>query len=157
EVVESKMMALQTDPQAMMKLKREFDASFEKTIGAAEIDPDMKKAYDANNEALKAQMAKMQEMIIAQQAAAKKMEGNASPGFEYVNYKGGKTKLSDLKGKYVYIDNWATWCGPCRAEIPHLQKAEEKYKGKNIEFVSISIDTDKDFEKWRKMVAEKNL
>src|SRR5690606_19966412 len=53
EVVESKMMALQTDPQAMMKLKREFDASFEKTIGAAEIDPDMKKAYDANNEALK--------------------------------------------------------------------------------------------------------
>ena len=48
-----------------------------------------------------------------------------------------ETKLEDLRGKYVYIDVWATWCGPCRGEIPYLQKVEEKYKGKNIEFVSI--------------------
>lgn len=92
-----------------------------------------------------------------QKAAAKKMEGIASPSFDYENHKGGKTKLEDLRGKYVYIDVWATWCGPCIAEIPHLKKVEEKYHGKNIEFVSISVDTEKDYEKWKKMVVSKEL
>ena len=80
----------------------------------------------------------------------------ASP-FDYLNFKGGNTKLSDFNGKYVYIDVWATWCGPCRAEIPFLKKTEEKYEGKNIAFVSISVDVQKDFEKWKKFVAEKQL
>lgn len=92
-----------------------------------------------------------------QKLAAKKLEGIASPSFDYENHKGGKTKLEDLRGKYVYIDVWATWCGPCRAEIPHLKKVEEKYHGKNIEFVSISVDVDKDHEKWKKFVTEKQL
>lgn len=92
-----------------------------------------------------------------QKAAAKKVEGTSAPSFDYENHKGGKTKLEDLRGKYVYIDVWATWCGPCRAEIPHLKKVEEKYHGKNIEFVSISVDTDKDYDKWKKFVTEKQL
>ena len=92
-----------------------------------------------------------------QKVAAKKMEGIVSPSFDYENHKGGKTKLEDLRGKYVYIDVWATWCGPCIAEIPHLKKVEAKYHGKNIEFVSISVDTEKDYEKWKKMVVAKEL
>ena len=92
-----------------------------------------------------------------QKAAAKKVEGTLAPSFDYENHKGGKTKLEDLRGKYVYIDVWATWCGPCRAEIPHLKKVEEKYHGKNIEFVSISVDVDKDHEKWQKFVVDKQL
>lgn len=88
---------------------------------------------------------------------AKKLAGKPSPNFDYENFKGGKTKLTDLKGKYVYIDLWATWCAPCRAEIPYLQKIEEKYHGKNIEFVSISIDKAKDNEKWKKFVTDKKL
>ena len=52
---------------------------------------------------------------------------------------------------------WATWCGPCRREIPFLGKIEEKYNGKNIAFVSISIDVQKDIEKWRTLVKEKQL
>jgi thiol-disulfide isomerase/thioredoxin len=83
--------------------------------------------------------------------------GKASPGFDFENHKGGKTKLADLKGKYVYIDTWATWCGPCIAEIPHLKRVEQKYHGKKIEFVSISIDEKKDYEKWKKMVVSKEL
>ena len=61
-----------------------------------------------------------------QKASAKKLENGVAPSFDYENHKGGKTKLEDLRGKYVYIDVWATWCGPCRAEIPHLKKVEEK-------------------------------
>lgn len=96
-------------------------------------------------------------MMFKQAKKTQALAGSTSPQFDYENHKGGKTKLSDLAGKYVYIDNWATWCGPCRAEIPHLQKIEEKYHGKNIEFVSISVDVDKDHEKWKKFVTDKNL
>ena len=89
--------------------------------------------------------------------AVAKLKNTAAPLFDYLNHKGGTTKLDELKGKYVYIDVWATWCGPCRAEIPSLKKIEEKYHGKNIEFVSISVDVQKDFEKWKKFVTDKQL
>ena len=91
--------------------------------------------------------------------------GMVSPIFDnYENDKGGKTSLSDLNGKYVYVDVWATWCGPCKREIPSLQKVEAQYHGKNIEFVSISVDdarrsgtAEKAHAAWKKMVADKNL
>lgn len=87
----------------------------------------------------------------------KKLNGQIAPGFNYENHKGGTTKLEDLRGKYVYIDVWATWCGPCRAEIPSLKKTEEAFHGKNIEFVSLSIDAMKDHDKWKNFVNEKQL
>jgi thiol-disulfide isomerase/thioredoxin len=83
--------------------------------------------------------------------------GNPSPVFDYENHAGGKTKLDDLKGKYVYIDVWATWCGPCLREIPSLKKVEEEYHDKNIDFVSISIDDLEDHQKWVDMVNNKEL
>jgi len=85
-------------------------------------------------------------------------KGQVSPKFSgYENYKGGLTSLDDLKGKYVYIDVWATWCGPCKVEIPFLKEVEKAYHDKNIEFVSISVDKAKDNEAWKKMVEEKEL
>ena len=85
-------------------------------------------------------------------------EGNPSPQFtDYENIKGGTTSLEDLKGKYVYIDVWATWCGPCKREIPFLKELEADFHGKNIEFVSVSIDKEEDHDKWVAMVEEKEL
>lgn len=90
--------------------------------------------------------------------AQKLAKGNVSPQFvNYENNAGGTTSLADLKGKYVYIDVWATWCGPCKREIPFLQKVEKKYHGKNIEFVSLSIDVAKDHGKWKQMIKDKSL
>ncbi len=92
--------------------------------------------------------------------------GSDSPEFtDYVNYKGGTTSLKDLKGKYTYIDVWATWCAPCKAEIPALKVLEHDYSGKKINFVSLSIDDDRTHkgswdkakEDWRAMVADKEL
>ncbi|MGB0974434.1 MAG: TlpA family protein disulfide reductase [Flavobacteriaceae bacterium] len=93
--------------------------------------------------------------MYAAKVKMKAMIGQPSASFDYENHKGGTTALADLKGKYVYIDMWATWCGPCKREIPFLKEVEEKYHGKNIEFVSISVDKNK--EAWTKMVTEKNL
>ncbi|WP_395053452.1 TlpA family protein disulfide reductase [Flavobacterium sp.] len=97
------------------------------------------------------------QMAYKENQIKKEITGKVSNGFEYENHAGGKTKLEDLRGKYVYIDVWATWCGPCRAEIPFLKKVEAKYEGKKIEFVSISVDEDKDHAKWVKFVTEKQL
>ena len=83
--------------------------------------------------------------------------GNASPSFTYENHKGGETSLADLKGKVVYVDVWATWCGPCKREIPYLKEIEEEFHNKNVAFVSISIDVKKDYDAWRNMVTEKEL
>jgi thiol-disulfide isomerase/thioredoxin len=92
-------------------------------------------------------------------------EGMNSPVFEaYENFNGEKTSLSDLKGKYVYVDIWATWCGPCKVEIPHLKSLEKKYDNRNIAFVSISVDSpkrsgswEKAREKWKTMVTEEAM
>ena len=97
--------------------------------------------------------------------------GKPSPIFEnYENYNGGAMSLSDLKGKYVYIDVWATWCGPCKREIPFLKEIEHKYSDKNIAFVSISVDDGRGYRKsspeealaaskegWKKMITEKEM
>lgn len=86
------------------------------------------------------------------------VEGEPSPKFVgYENHKGGVTSLDDLKGKYVYIDVWATWCGPCKHEIPFLKEVEQKFHDKNIEFVSISIDQKKDHQTWKEFVTEHQM
>ncbi|MGQ1785432.1 TlpA family protein disulfide reductase [Saccharicrinis sp. GN24d3] len=84
--------------------------------------------------------------------------GQPSPEFvDYKNIDGSTNSLSDFRGKYVYIDVWATWCGPCKAEIPFLKEVEKKYHDKNIEFISLSVDKVEDTEKWEKFVKEKEL
>ncbi len=85
-------------------------------------------------------------------------KGIASPKFvNYENHKGGTTSLDDFKGKYVYIDLWATWCKPCKDEIPHLKKIEKQFHNKNIEFVSISLDSKKLYDTWKQMVVDKQM
>lgn len=83
--------------------------------------------------------------------------GMPSPSFAYQSINGETVGLQDLNGKYLYVDVWATWCGPCLREIPALKQLESDYHNAPIEFVSISIDTEKDFEKWQNMVADKDL
>lgn len=93
-------------------------------------------------------------------------EGSPSPTFtDYENVDGSTTSLRNLKGKYVYVDVWATWCGPCKAEIPHLKELEKEYHGRNIQFLSLSVDDDRTHggswdkarQDWKAMIADKEL
>ena len=72
------------------------------------------------------------------------LAGNPFPDFKLETTDGEIITPDDLKGNYVYIDFWATWCKPCVKEIPHLEKIQEEFKDKPISFVSISIDREKD-------------
>lgn len=91
------------------------------------------------------------------EGAKKLTAGTPSPSFNYENFKGGTTSLESLKGKVVYIDVWATWCMPCIQELPHLKELERKYHGKPVEFVSISIDEEKDRERWKEFIIQREL
>ncbi|MFP9097693.1 TlpA family protein disulfide reductase [Flavobacterium sp. RHBU_24] len=148
----SESMATLT-PEAQSKAIAAKLAEFDKLLADPALDANFAAAIKQELQGQKQQM----EMMAAQAAITSKLVGKPSPAFNYENAKGGQTSLADLKGKYVYIDVWATWCGPCRQEIPHLQKVEEAFIGKNIAFVSLSIDAAKDHDKWKKMVADKNL
>ena len=85
------------------------------------------------------------------------IEGDDSPTFSYESVDGKIISLSDLEGKYVYIDVWATWCGPCIKQVPYLKALEERYHDKNIVFVSISVDKENVKEKWKQMIIDKEL
>lgn len=68
---------------------------------------------------------------------------SATPDFSIRDTNGKTFKLSSHKGKVVYINFFATWCGPCRQEFPELVKLNEKYAGKDFVMVSISLDNDR--------------
>ncbi|MBU3660330.1 MAG: AhpC/TSA family protein [Flavobacteriales bacterium] len=83
-------------------------------------------------------------------------EGKLAPDFEEFLTDGKKQmKLSDLKGKVVLIDFWASWCGPCRKENPNVVKTYEKYKADGFTIMSVSLDTDR--EKWLAAIKQDNL
>ena len=86
-------------------------------------------------------------------------KGSPSPMFsDYETVDGNKVSLADFKGNYVVLDFWVYTCGPCIAEFPHIHKLEKEYEGKNIKFLSISMDEDEESVKsWRETVAELGL
>ena len=97
---------------------------------------------------------RIQEMIVKMKATA---VGQKFTDFTMQDPEGKEVKLSDYvgKGKVVLIDFWASWCGPCRREMPNLVEAYKQYKGKNFEIVGVSLD--RDLEAWKKGIADLNI
>lgn len=84
------------------------------------------------------------------------VQGKPAPDFKLENLEGGQTSLSDLKGKVVYLDIWATWCRPCLEEMKKGKKLKEAFVGNNdVVFLYVSID--KEAEKWRSYVKNNNI
>ncbi len=102
---------------------------------------DLKKKY----EAYKVQSAEMQKQ---QEAAAERRKsssliGKPAPDIVMPDVNGKNVSLSSFKGKYVLVDFWASWCGPCRAENPNVVNSFNKYKDKNFTVLGVSLDKDK--------------
>lgn len=85
----------------------------------------------------------------------KDLTGTPFPDFCFTDVDGNVVTQEILKGHYTLVDLWATWCGPCRAQIPHIKALEEKMHGRNIRFIGISVDDNADA--WRTMVIEKEM
>ncbi|WP_052273331.1 TlpA disulfide reductase family protein [Flavihumibacter solisilvae] len=81
--------------------------------------------------------------------------GKPAQPFTQKNTTGTAVQLSDYRGKYVLLEFWASWCGPCRAENPNLVKMYSTYKDKGFEILSVSLDSDR--EKWLKAISVDGL
>lgn len=75
------------------------------------------------------------------------LKSEPAQDFELTTIEGNKVKLSDLKGKVVLVDFWATWCGPCISSVPTLNSLYEKYKEKGFEILYVSVDSEADLHK----------
>ena len=85
-------------------------------------------------------------------------DGGEAIDFRFPDVNGKETALSDFVGKVVYIDVWATWCGPCKQELPFFKQLEEEYRNDpNVVFLSVSVDSQRDYEKWKTFIAEENM
>ena len=92
------------------------------------------------------------------EALKKTRAGKMAPEQTFSDVNGKPFKLSDFRGKVLYIDVWATWCVPCKKEIPYFAKVAEHYKDNpNIQLISISTDRERDHEKWRKMIKNEKF
>jgi len=86
------------------------------------------------------------------------IKGKPSPKFiDLPNYQGGFTSLDDFKGKYVYINFWGTACPPCFKVLPFFKDVVEKYKNRNIEFVSVSFENKRSLGDWHRVLKEYDL
>lgn len=100
------------------------------------------------------QKERMHQLLVSKADVA---EGEDAFDFKFKDMEGKEVALSDFKGKLVYIDVWATWCGPCIKQIPSLKKLQDEYKDKDIVFMGVSIDAEKDHEKWKQFLKDEDL
>ena len=146
---------------------------FEEIAGAVNISPRMKELYTAVGQAEKLR-GEVDETLVADaralagslanrdfadeltaliDQASKLLKGQPAIDFTFTDVDGATHRLSDFRGKALYLDFWATWCGPCMQESPFFHKLAAKFEGKDVTFISLSTDTDRDA--WLKLVNSK--
>lgn len=81
--------------------------------------------------------------------------GQPAPDFKIMGSDGKKYSLSDFRGKVIFLDFWASWCGPCLRELPYAKKIKQEFEGKNILFLYISID--EDLASWKKAITNHDI
>lgn len=139
--------------EKLKKQAEDFMLAWEKQIKESGFSADAQKSL---KDAVQLELEKLNAEI-DRHNLVKTFKGKPAPGFSYKDVNDKMVNLSDFRGKYVLIDVWATWCAPCREEMPGLKKIEGDLKGKNIAFIGISIDKPKYEQKWKKFIVDNSL
>ena len=129
--------------------RAEFEASLADLVKKYPNNPalvGLKQSYDQ-------QLAQMAEQ--EKQEQANSWVGKQAPELSLPDVSGRRISLASFKGKYLLVDFWASWCGPCRAENPNVVKAYNEFKGKNFAILGVSLDKEKDA--WQEAIRSDRL
>lgn len=170
--------AVDADEQ-YISIRRKYDSMFEvrreKEFAFAQNNPNSIFAIDALVDvANKRKLSEIEPVFlqlskeVRQLTAARGLEariladksiklGSNAPDFAQPDEDGEIVKLSDFKGRYVLIDFWASWCGPCRAENPNLLAAYNNYKDKGLNILAVSLDDSRGREAWLKAIEDDGM
>ena len=83
--------------------------------------------------------------------------GKLFPEFNFIDFEGKKRKISEFRGKYVLLDIWGFWCGPCRKELPYIREAHKRFQGRNLEIVGLNTDEDFTIESMKKGLKDSGM
>lgn len=171
---QQKMQALAAEYQSIMMAQQEYYHNFVRENNDNEVG-----AFLALNMARSLELDELEELVTSfeenipghpyveelkemlepmkqQKAAEEAIQiGKVAPDFTLTDKDGNEVSLKDFNGKYVLLDFWASWCRPCRDEMPNVAKAYEKFGGEEFEVVGVSLDKTK--EPWLKAVEEDNI
>ena len=129
--------------------RAEFEASLADLVRKYPSNPalvGLKQSYDQ-------QLAQMAEQ--EKQEQANSWIGKQAPDLSLPDVSGRRISIASFKGKYLLVDFWASWCGPCRAENPNVVKAYNEFKGKNFAILGVSLDKEKDA--WQEAIRSDGL
>lgn len=145
---------IQTTPNATLGVLALGWAS--RSLPPEEMDTELKglkKRFPGNS--FLEEMEKASSQPPASQSAGESWVGKTVPELVMPDVNGKDVSISSFRGKYVLIDFWASWCGPCRMENPNVVNAYNTFKGKNFTILGVSLDKDKDA--WQKAIAQDHL
>jgi Peroxiredoxin len=144
-------------PAFSMYLLQNFQNLFTVEEYMASLDSTMKK-FPGSEILIRAKNVLDEKIATARDKEAKRtLVGQMAPEIALPDVNGKKIKLSSFKGKYVLVDFWASWCGPCRAENPNVVNAYNKFKGKNFTILGVSLDKEDGKKNWLKAIKDDKL
>ena len=142
------LRGVRRDLDAVLAEHPESDARVDALTGLVRVA-----AADGDVDEARAQFARLDEALADDDAGRDQVERDLGqllvrvrglPAFEAATLDGAALSPAELRGRVVVLDFWATWCGPCKAELPHLRKLHEKFGGRGLDLVGISLDDDED-------------
>ncbi|RXK83118.1 TlpA disulfide reductase family protein [Filimonas effusa] len=151
EIIEAKMKYAKANPGKYMSLMA-FNSTLPPDFNAIQAEKD----FFALDE--KVRKSELGESLLARILKMKlTQEGAIAPDFTQNDVNGKPVKLSDFRGKWVLLDFWASWCGPCRRENPNLVKTYHAFKDKGFTVLGVSLDKPNDKDKWVEAIAKDGL